>query len=1011
MALFRDTLKGLAYFLSGSVLRKTLDSYCRLTTANGENVLLADDGSLVSLFRLEGCRSVKGTTELSQIVAKLRLALASQFSTKGFTLQFWFGHLPDAGRAEVENVLSGMASIARNAEIDIEDLIEERRRRMPEKLTGERAYIVVWSRSALLSREEQGSSFSIVAEDTKQIPPSGDAQVPTTPLPALLTRHDAVIEALKREARLCDIDVTLLNVREALSEIKGVLNPEFLAAGNKWKAMLPGDYIRARMPDTAAELKGKSFSHFLWPSLKTQIMTENGALRGDRIFEFGDRIYAGFDIVAGPEQVVAFNDLISRVLDQKRKISWRVSMLIDSGGFQGQAFKETYASLLTFTAKMTNGRIKRAFETARMANGDGETVVRWRCSFAVWCDRSEEKQLLTDVATLRQAVHAWGNSQTDMQAGDHVECVMSSALGISAASTAPAASAYLSEALAMAPVARPASPWQKGSVQFRTNDGKLWHYQPGSSKQGGWVDIIIGQPGMGKSFLSNTMNLSIALSPQVGRSSTGASLLPRISIIDIGSSSEGFINMIREALPVYRRHEVLHLRLQNTPLYAVNPFDTQLCVRKPFAYEMEYLVNLVCLTCTPDDRTMPYDGISDLIRAAIEEAYAYYSDDRSPKRYGPTDSSEVDNSLKELGFVVDNSTTWWEVVDFLFARGRCHQAALAQRFAVPVLRDLITSSSEETVKEPYRDMHVQSTGEPVLAAFHRMITATLRDFPILADPTRFSVADARIIAFDLEAVTSNVGPNAHRKSAVMYMLARHTITTDFWLHEDDLKQLQASKEVIDYHLKRVNDNKQMHKRIAYDEYHRTGGLTYFRKQVENDNRIGRKTGVQQSYTSQLIDDFDTSTQELANNFFFCNVPSENSIQELGRRYNLSETVKKLIRGLNGPIPGQGAPFIAMMKLKEGRYIQHLINDTGPIENWALSTTQEDTALRGLLYQSMGPKLARQVLAKRFPNGSATDVIELRKLDLEAGGHMIDDDAKTNIIRNLADEIIRDFGHA
>ncbi len=35
---------------------------------------------------------------------------------------------------------------------------------------------------------------------------------------------------------------------------------------------------------------------------------------------------------------------------------------------------------------------------------------------------------------------------------------------------------------------------------FRTKDGKLWPYQPGSSKQLGWVDLIVGTPGSGKSF-------------------------------------------------------------------------------------------------------------------------------------------------------------------------------------------------------------------------------------------------------------------------------------------------------------------------------------------------------------------------------------------------------------------------------------------------------------------------------------------------------------------------------
>ncbi|NNV23902.1 hypothetical protein EHE22_26500 (plasmid) [Ochrobactrum pseudogrignonense] len=1008
MAFVRDTLKGLAYFLSGPVLRKSLESYCRLVTANSDNALVADDGSLVSVFRLEGCRSIKGSAELSKDVSELRLSLASQFGERGFTLQFWFGHLPEVGRADLENILAGTASVARNAELDVSDLLEERASRLPDKLSGERAYIVLWSRPALLSREESRSSAAVVTDELKQLPHAPTAQLPMPALPALLTRHNSIVESLQRETRRCGFDIELLDVREALSEIKGVLNPEFLAASNNWKAVLPGDHLRAKMPDTELQNKGKDFSHLLWPSLSSQIMSEGSTLLSDRIFEFGSKIYCGFDVVLGPEQVVNFNDLISRVLDQRRKISWRVSMLVDSGGFQGQTFKETYASLLTFTGRIMNGRIKRAFEAAREINGDGETIVRWRASFAAWCDRGEEKQLLSDIATLRQTVHGWGNTQTDMQVGDPVECIMSSTMGLNAASTAPVASAYLTDVFALAPLSRPSSPWRRGAILFRTKDGKLWPYNPGSSRQLGWVDIIVGQPGSGKSVLSNSMNLSIALSPQVGRSKTGASLLPRISIIDIGPSSQGLIQLIKDALPASRRHEAMHLRLQNREEYSVNPFDLNLCVQKPFPYELEFLVNLVCLCCTADDRESPYDGISALARAAINEAYEYYSEDMNPKRYSRTDSVDVDNALDALGYETDAQTTWWEVVKFLFDKDKHHEATLAQRFAVPVMADLVSMSNRETVKEPFREMRVESTSESVVVAFQRMVTAACRDFPILARPTRFSVADARIIAFDLEAVTSNTGAHAHRQSAVMYMLTRHTITSDFWLHEDDLDKVSIPANVRAYHLERVTNNKQMQKRLAYDEYHRTGNLAFFRKQNENDARVGRKTGVQQVYASQLIDDFDREVQELANNFFFCNVPSEGAIRSISENFNFSPTIQSVLRGLNGPIAGQGAPFVAMMKLKTGIYTQYLFNDIGPIESWALSTTQGDTALRSLIYEAFGPKMGRRVLAKRFPQGTASELIEVRKTEMEARGVVVDESAKENLIRQIADEIIRGF---
>jgi intracellular multiplication protein IcmB len=82
-------LDTLAAAIGRSALRKSLDGYCRLVTSEGENMLVADDGSLVTVFRLEGFRSMPGEKEISKAVTDLRLAFSSQLGTAGYTLQFW----------------------------------------------------------------------------------------------------------------------------------------------------------------------------------------------------------------------------------------------------------------------------------------------------------------------------------------------------------------------------------------------------------------------------------------------------------------------------------------------------------------------------------------------------------------------------------------------------------------------------------------------------------------------------------------------------------------------------------------------------------------------------------------------------------------------------------------------------------------------------------------------------------------------------------------------------------
>ena len=81
--------------------------------------------------------------------------------------------------------------------------------------------------------------------------------------------------------------------------------------------------------------------------------------------------------------------------------------------------------------------------------------------------------------------------------------------------------------------------------------------------------------------------------------------------------------------------------------------------------------------------------------------------------------------------------------------------------------------------------------------------------------------------------------------------------------------------------------------------------------------------------------------------------------------------------LTDPTP-EGAPFWAMLKLRQEGAVRQKLNLTlGPAELWALSTTSEDMALRERIYGTLGPRLARKILARRFPGGTARPDIESR----------------------------------
>jgi intracellular multiplication protein IcmB len=163
----------------------------------------------------------------------------------------------------------------------------------------------------------------------------------------------------------------------------------------------------------------------------------------------------------------------------------------------------------------------------------------------------------------------------------------------------------LGDALAMMPWSRTASPWEHGSVLFRLPHGALWPYDPsGGSKRPMVLDIFVAPPGSGKSVLANTINLGLCLSPAV-LGAQGAKL-PLIGKVDIGSSAEGFVRLMQEALGPTRRHEAIYTTMQFAPGYVFNIFDLQVGCEYPLPLERAFLQNFLALITLPEDTSTPY---------------------------------------------------------------------------------------------------------------------------------------------------------------------------------------------------------------------------------------------------------------------------------------------------------------------------------------------------------------------------------------------------------------------
>jgi intracellular multiplication protein IcmB len=976
--------KFLAPFVT--LAKQPIESFIRLETAEDSTTVVAEDGSLVSYVKVDGSRQIIGAEEYNHLIEAATVKLGARFDRPGHALQMYFSRNPARSRAMTEKMIFPSKVTARNIGLEMEDVLDERARHLSHYLIHEECYYVLWTRPSILTKND----LKRAAEEQKKKPwvNAPQAQFPMAALEPLKARHSSYVQGILSALNELGMRADLMDTHKALTSVRNCMFPD--QANDKWRPVLPGDKIPVRAPEDKMDM-----SDILWPRLSQQISNAHGKIINNRTVQIGGLLWGGIDMTLAPSDPSPFPMLLNRLFEAN--VPYRISFLIESGGAEGIAARHSIATFMAITNPV-NKTIKKSLEMLR-AMARSEPVVKLRISLATWAPEGKQGLLEDRVSILQQAAESWGYCQVSNVVGDPLDCVMSSAMGIACASTAPTAIAPMYEVMKLMPWQRPSSPFDNGALLLRTPDGKVWPYQTGSTLTTTWFDLIFAQPGAGKSVLLNTLNIATVLAP-------GNVKLPFVAVIDIGPSSSGMISLIKEALPTERRHEAAYYRLQMTPQYAINPFDTQLGLRQPTIDERSYLIELLTLLCTPPGADRPYDGIQQLAGLVVDEMFRWRHDDMAnaePRPFLPRLDEEIDDALKKFNIHLPKDPYWWDVVDKFFDLEQYHLANLAQRHAVPVLGDAITAARRPQIRALLEETQIGASAETVINAFERMITSAIREFPILSSVTKFEITDARVCSLDLMDVCPQGDETADRQTAIMYMLARHALVRSWWMPPEALEHMPERYRL--YHELRLQDIAESPKRLCYDEYHRTSASRSVRGQLVRDVREGRKRGVQIILSSQLLDDFDDDMVDLATGVWVLGTAiSDRVVDNTQERFGLSNTARNIIRyRLTGPRSG-GAPALLVLGTNEGRYEQHLINTLGPIELWALSTSAEDVAIRNRLYTRLGASRARQMLAAAFPGGSARAELKRRVFMLAEQGNA-QSAATSKVVDEIVDELV------
>lgn len=997
------------------LLKTDVEDYCDLETIDGGRAIVAQDGSLASIVRFNGTKSVLGREQFERLIQLLDGSFSVYFKRRGHQLQVVFRRDLDARGALERNAIQ-QRSTADRLSLGIHDLIDESVEKYSQYVYDEDCYLVFWSRPALLDTVEAKLATQATNEFRKESnwPATSDAQNLLRPISYLRDRHLSFVSKITDDLSSpefgCSVDV--LDVDEALRSVRRSVYPDLTT--DDWKAAIPGTKIPFRWKSNGDI---EDMSELLYPPLPRQIMTataeigKNGSenLPDSNTVRVGSRVYAPLMVAVPPREPQYFNTLFNslnraetRENGVTRALPYSISFMLESDGMSVMAFKSIFASLLSITSEQ-NRNINLATKALNEYRRDGGCIVKLRIAAMTWAgiDPDGIKELALRKSKLWRTLEGWGNPVVLERTGNPMIAFQTNALGLTTKHIGEPCPAPLDDAIALLPLTRPASPFSTGSTIYRSLDGKILRYQRFSSEQTTWITLISGKPGSGKSVLMNNNNVECCLMPGITR-------LPYIGIIDIGVSSSGFIDLIRDSLPENMRHLAIYKRLQNSERDCINPMDTPLGKREPLPKDREFIKNFLSILVTPPERRgKPYEGMSNFVGRMIDLAFQKKSDrleKASPETYKPGHNSVVDEAVAKLGYKILPATTYWELVDALFKAGYIYEAEVAQRYAVPTLNDLVGVASSEEVDAEYGGVMAEGN-RPLIKAFSLGIREAVGDYPIFSSHTRFDIGSARVISLDLQDVAIIGSDSAYKQTALMYMIARQSFMKKVAFSKEDLPYFDDLYKP--YYDRLINDIVDENKVLCMDEFHKTGGHDGLKLQVLTDGREARKWNLEIILASQLMEDFGELTK-IATALFILDSGTEETRRWLRDNIGLKPVEESALVNYVHGANAHGATFLARFSTKNATYSQLFTMTAGAMRLWALSTTAEDRKLRGLLYESMPRQQARRLLAKRFPGGSCKKLVERLKEETFRGADFVDDDMESSVIERLAKELIHEY---
>lgn len=1046
-----------------SSLKMHSSDYCDLETVSGFETLVFKDGTMLSILRYNGMLSQVSGSNFVRMIDQMADHLNNIMLNSGYKIVCVFRKDLDAF-SSLAHIEATKKMTVDKLQLDLKDIIEESIEAARSNVYDEEVYFGLMTNMKSLDAVEAEGLKNKKPTDGFDAPKLSTAQNLFHTVNILHSKHNEFVERFMGAFRGGDFYVSIekVNAVKALSLIRHQAQPN--SSPRDWKPCIAISQAAMRsqanideyhMPITFPATDDlDDMSYMMPPELPRQLLSQTIEVLGaaenlpPNTIKCDGRLYASVFMDIPPTSPSMFNEIFSAFNNtafydtrgRVRTMPWSLTYVITGDGMAGSVMKRAFKDVVGLAPPMTNANLQAAYNQLSWLKKNDKAVVGIQISAMTWVDDLNEKSretLSNRSNRLKYSMESWGSMKVISNVGDPMMGWRSNIIGMSTNHVGTKGAAPLPQVLAMLPLTRPASAFKNGTVINRTLDGKLMLLEKFSSQMRTWVKCIVGTPGSGKSVMLNNELVETCML-------AGLERLPFITVIDKGESSSGFIDLIRDRLPVHLKYLAVTKKLRKEKEYAINPFDIKVGLYRPLNDEKTQMEAFLTALLTPAESSKPYKDTLSFVSQLIVSLFDSIQEGTEkgvPNKYQYRQNIELDEYLIDneiVEFEQNNGqpiyhrpleVTYFALVRKLHLLGESFKEDsrprieawrardLAHRLAMPTLVGLNAILSTPKITEAYTNKVDSGETMPVYAK--RAVAEAISSYPCFAHHTQFDVDTARLVSLDLQEVVSKQSP---KQSSLFVQIARMVGVKKINLSSEDVKS-DAIPDIFKAYYKRELQNLNADRKVlAIDEMHNYRGNSVFMGLLEVDAREGRKWGLELILASQNINDFyfpDTKDGTpkvdllgFVTHLCVCTTPEGDDLtifqkyfdpvdSNTGRHKIPSSTLSSI------KLDSSGLTYLSCLTTRKEKYTQLLTLQVAPKLLWSLTTTSEDRLIRNYMYQLTSGDRTKAIaaLAYYLPSG-AKERIEMLRNNMMAENSKVSEDEIADQSNNLIQELAR-----